>query len=238
MKNKITYWLILSLLIVFQVNQRFCKLTKVRWTVIDFTSNEAIPFANVTFKNSTVGTITNTDGEYFLETRNTYDSIIVSFVGYKQQSYSVRKKQYQEINFLLEPSIFELEEIVVLPTENPAHPILRHIIGNKKNHNPRKFDSYTYKLYNKVEIDINNVDEEFRKQRLLRDFQFIFDYVDTSAITGKSYLPIFITESFSDYYFNKNPKTPSNKTSTIVYANVLMFKYPLFCPLAIPFSES
>ena len=207
MKNKIAYWLILSSIIVFQVNQSFCQITKVRGTVIDSATNKPIPFANVTFKNSTIGIITNTDGEYFLETRSTYDSIIVSFVGYKQKSHSVQKNKYQEINFSLERTIFELDEVVILPTENPAHPILRNIIANKENHNPRKFDSYTYKLYNKVEIDINNVDEEFRKQRLLRDFQFIFDYVDTSAITGKSYLPIFITESFSDYYFNKNPKT-------------------------------
>ncbi len=206
MRNKFPFWIII-IVFLLKGTLSFGQITKVRGTIIDAATLEPLPFVNVTFKNSTIGTITNTDGEYFLETRNYYDSIIVSFVGYKQQSHFVDKNHFQEINFSLKANIFELDEIVILPTENPAHPILRNIIANKEKHNPRKFDSYTYKLYNKVEIDVNNVDEEFRKQRFLRDFQFIFDYVDTSAITGKSYLPILITESFSDYYFNKNPKT-------------------------------
>ncbi|MFC2152477.1 carboxypeptidase-like regulatory domain-containing protein, partial [Bacteroidota bacterium] len=207
MRYYISIWIIIFSVYYFQGTKSFAQITKVRGTVLDITTNVPIPFVNVTFKNSTIGTITNTDGEYFLETRSFYDTIVVSFVGYKGQFRTVSKYHFQEVNFLLEPNVYELDEIVVLPTENPAHPILRNIIANKEKHNPEKFDSYTYALYNKVEIDVNNVDEEFRNQRLLRDFQFIFDYVDTSAITGKSYLPIFITESFSDYYFNKNPKT-------------------------------
>lgn len=206
MRKKFTFWIII-IVFLLKGTLSFGQITKIRGTIIDAATLEPVPFVNVTFKNSSVGTITNTDGEYFLETRNYYDSIIVSFVGYKQQSHFVNKNHFQEINFSLKTNIFELDEIVILPTENPAHPILRNIIANKEKHNPEKFDSYIYKLYNKVEIDVNNVDEEFKKQKLLRDFQFIFDYVDTSAITGKSYLPIFITESFSDYYFKKTPAT-------------------------------
>lgn len=228
MKYNIAYWLILFSIIIIKPNQGICQITKVRGVIVDSTTNEPVSFANITFKNSTIGTVTNTDGEYFLETRDNYDSIIVSFIGYKQESRFVKKNQYQEINFSLKPNVFELDEIIILPTENPAHPILRNIIANKKSHNPRKFDSYSYKLYNKVEIDINNVDEKFQKQKLLRNFQFIFDYVDTSAITGKSYLPIFITESFSDYYFVKNPKTEreiisATKISGIENASVSQF---------------
>lgn len=118
----------------------------------------------------------------------------------------MQKNIYQEFDILLSPQSVYLDEIVVLPTENPAHVILRNIIENKKYNNPRKLDSYTYELYNKVEIDVNNVDKDLMKNRWLRDFQFIFDYVDTNAITGKTFLPIFITESFSTYYFQKNPR--------------------------------
>ncbi len=199
-------WVVIFLLL-FLHNSVVCgQITKVRGVVKDSETQEPIPFVNVTFKNSNIGTITNTAGEYFLESRNSHDSIIVSFVGYKPQTRAVQLYRYQEINFNLKPNIYEIDEVVVLPTENPAHEILRNIIENKEKHNPRKFDSYTYKLYNKVEIDVNNVDDDLKNHRLLRDFQFLFDYVDTSAITGKSYLPIFITESFSEYYYQKNPR--------------------------------
>ena len=186
--------------------QSLGQITKVRGTITDSESNKPISFANVSFKNSSIGTITNTDGEYFLECRTHYDSLIISFVGYKPQTVFIKKNQFQQIDIQLDPDIYKLDEIVVTPGENPAHPILRNIIANKKKHNPEKFDSYSYKLYNKVEIDINNVDEDFQNKKLLKDFQFVFDYVDTSAITGKTYLPILITESFSEYYYNKFPK--------------------------------
>jgi hypothetical protein len=228
MKRKFLLWIIILFSIVIQSNELFAQITKVRGKILDAENGEPLPFVNVTFRNSSVGTVTNTDGEYFLETRDYYDSVIVSFVGYKKQSHVVLKNRFQEVNFTLEPNVFALEEIVVRPTENPAHPILRNIITNKKKHNPRKFDSYNYKLYNKVEIDINNVDDEFRERGVFKNFQFIFDYVDTSAITGKSYLPIFITESFSDYYFNRNPKVEreiinATKISGIENASISQF---------------
>ena len=127
--------------------QSSAQITKVRGTVKDSETNEPIPFANVSFKNSTIGTITNTDGEYFLESRTYYDSLIISFVGYKPQTLFIKKNQFQQVHIKLEPDVYKIDEIVVKPSENPAHPILRNIITNKNKHNPRKFDSYTYKLY-------------------------------------------------------------------------------------------
>ncbi|MFP4023426.1 MAG: DUF5686 family protein [Thiohalospira sp.] len=205
--KKILSNVLIFIIVFFHVNLSLSQVTKVRGKITDAESGEPISFVNVTFKNSSIGTITNTDGEFFLESRRAHDSILVSFVGYKPQSKSVHPYKYQEINLKLEPTIYNIDEVVVLPTENPAHPILRNIIANKEKHNPRKYDSYTYELYNKVEIDVNNVNDQLKNHRLLRDFQFIFDYTDTSAITGKPYLPVFITESFSDYYYQKNPKT-------------------------------
>jgi len=205
MIRKFRYWIIVLVCILSSVST-YGQITKVRGIIRDSETKEPVAFANVTFKNSTIGTITNTDGEYFLETRKLYDSLLVSFVGYKPQAKSIQTNIFQEIDFSMTPNVFALEEIVVLPTENPAHPILRNIIANKKKHNPSKFESYSYKLYNKLELDVNNVDEEFKKSRLFKDFQFIFEYVDTSTITGKPYLPIFITETLSDYYYTQNPE--------------------------------
>jgi hypothetical protein len=38
------------------------------------------------------------------------------------------------------------------------------------------------------------------KNKLFRGMEFIFDHVDTSQVTGKTYLPIFINETLSDIY--------------------------------------
>ena len=180
------------------------QLTKIRGKVVDSETKEPIPFVNISFKGTTIGTITDFKGNYFIETRHPSDSINVSYMGYKKKSYKINKNVFQTINVNLETENINLQEVVVKPGENPAHKILRKIITNKSVNNPAKIETYQYEVYNKMEIDINNIDEEFKKQKVFKHFQFVFDYVDTSVVTGKSYLPAFITETLSDYYYQKN----------------------------------
>jgi hypothetical protein len=85
--------------------------------------------------------------------------------------------------------------------------LLRKIIARKKYHNKDRLDYYEYEVYNKAQFDINNFDEKFKERKIFKTFDFIFDNVDTSDVNGKVYLPVFITESVSDYTFRKNPKT-------------------------------
>jgi len=180
--------------------------TKVRGVVKDLNSGEPLPFVNVSFKGTTVGVITDFNGKYFIQTKQPVDSLIFSYVGYDKESYKVQKNSFQIINTSLNPSSVQLQEIVVLPGENPAHKFLRKIDANRNRNNIERYETYSYEVYNKMEIDLSNIDEKFKKNVLFNQFQFVFDYVDTSAITGKSYLPVFITETLSDYYYQKNPK--------------------------------
>ncbi len=205
MKRFLLCILYISLALYFH-SDLYGQVTRIRGTVIDSHTKEPLPFVNISLMGTTVGTITDLNGEYFIETRVDADTLVVSFMGYKPQKKVIKKFRFQEVNFELEPDIYYLEEVVIVPGENPAHPILRNIIANKHLHNPERFDSYFYETYNKIEVGVDNVDERLKRHRLLRDFQFVFDYVDTSAITGKVFLPVFISESTSDYYYRRLPR--------------------------------
>lgn len=106
----------------------------------------------------------------------------------------------------MHPESILIDAVVVKPGENPAHPILKSIIASKEQNNTENLEAYCYESYNKIQVDINNVEEESKNRKVFKQFQFVFDYVDTNAITGKTYLPIFITEAISDYYYQRNPK--------------------------------
>lgn len=200
---------LLSAIVVFFVFTNLAysqgQITKVRGKVFDAQTNEPLPYVNVTFKNTTQGTITSEKGEFFLESRTATDTLLVSFVGYKPVALKVKKGVYQEVSVSLEPESIELEAVVVKPGESQANRIIRNIIKNKDRNNPANF-TYSCKSYNKIQVDINNIDEDIKKRKVFNQFQFIWDYVDTNAVTGKTYLPIFITESLSDYYYSANPK--------------------------------
>ncbi len=180
--------------------------TKIRGKITDSTTGETIPGVNVTIKGTHTGTITDFNGEYYLETRVPGDSLIVSFVGYNTTTKYFKRNIFQNIDFQLKADNILIEGVVVVPGENPAHRIIRKIRDNKYRNNPERLDNYQYESYNKVEIDLNNVDEEMKNKKIFKQFQFIFDYVDTSAITGKTFLPIFITETLSDYYYSRSPR--------------------------------
>lgn len=194
--------LLLSLLSLNAIGQS----TKIRGNVVDSKTKQALPFVNISYKGTTIGTTTDFDGNYFLETRTPGDSIYISFVGYKEKVFPVQKGSFQTLNVELDSETIDLQEIVVVPGENPAHVLLRKIIKNKRKNNPSRFNSYQAETYTKMEMDLNNIKDDFKDKKIMRQFQFVFDYMDTSVITGKPYLPIFITESLSDYYYQDKPR--------------------------------
>jgi ferritin len=181
------------------------QVTRIRGNVFDKDTKEPLPFVNVSIEGTIIGTTSGFDGEFFIETRNQAKYLAVTYVGYKAFRTEINPGGFQELNIYLESESFEMQEIVVVPGENPAHPILRKIIANKEKNDPERFNRYQYEIYNKMELDINNLTEDYKNKKAFKHFQFIFDYIDTSAITGKTFLPIFITESLSDFYYQKQP---------------------------------
>lgn len=190
---------------IFLVISMQAQVTKIRGKVTDVNTSEAIPFVNVYLVGTTVGTTTDFDGNYYFETREKADSIAVSFIGYERQSQAIKLNRYQEINFSLRSNDFQLDEVVVVAGENPADILMRKVIDRKKTNRNNQLESYQCEVYNKIQFDANNFDEKLKSKRLLKQFDFVFNYIDTSTVNGKTYLPVFISETLSDLYVKKNP---------------------------------
>lgn len=200
--------------------------TKVSGVVTDAVTGETVPFVNVGFADTRVSTTTDFDGAFTLESYYATDSIRVTGTGYKTFTAPIKKDVAQTVAVKLEPSTGELQEVVVTYTENSAYAILRQVTRNKPVNNRAKLAAYEYESYNKVEFDLNNITEDFRKKKLFREFAFIFDQVDTTG--GKPYLPIFMTETLSDVYYRQEPKArrehiKGNRVSGIENESVTQF---------------
>lgn len=180
--------------------------TKVSGYVFD-EFNEPVAFANVLFKGSTEGTITNEDGKFYLESENTWDTLIISFLGYEALEITLDKKVNYDLKFILKESADALDEVLIVSgkqskkaSENPAIAILKKIWNRKRENGLKKFKQYEYDKYEKVEFDINTIDSTLITSKLFRGMEFVFNEVDTSSVTGKTYLPIFINEAASKVY--------------------------------------
>ena len=197
---------LLACVLIFS-QEALAQKTKVSGVVTNATTGETMPFVNMLFQNSKIGTTTDLDGKYSIETYYEVDSLMASFVGMKTITYKVKDDILQTINFEMEASSVELEAAVVVATkeENPAHPIIRNVLRNKNVNDREKLDAYEYEIYNKVEFDLNNITEEFRDRKIFKPFEFVFENLDSTQ--EKVYLPVFMTESLADFYYRKNPKT-------------------------------
>ncbi|NER18840.1 DUF5686 and carboxypeptidase-like regulatory domain-containing protein [Spongiivirga citrea] len=178
--------------------------TKVSGYVFD-EFNEPVPFANILFKGSTEGTTSNENGRFYLESDNTYNTLVISFIGFDTQELPLTKKVNYDLKITLTAGGEQLKEVVVYSGKqskknNPAIDILRKIWKRKRQNGLRQFNQYQYNKYEKVEFDLNTIDSSVIKSKLFKGMEFVFQQVDTSRITGKTYLPIFINEAASEVY--------------------------------------
>lgn len=178
--------------------------TVVAGKVIDKETREPLPGAPVMFVGTKTGTVTDIDGNYRIETYYSSDSLRALFVGYTSMSVRITQGKSQTIDFALAPAA--VQEVIIRPDEgpNPAIALVKNILRNKKINNREKLDAYEYEAYNKVEFDLNNISEKFQDRKILKPFEFIFQGIDTTQ--EKPYLPVFMTESLSDYYYKRDPK--------------------------------
>jgi len=186
--------------------------TIVTGKVTDANSGDPVPFANVIFAGTTIGATTDFDGKYKIQITKPVDSVKASYVGYISKTKAIKRGITQVVDFQLEEDVISLQEVVFVAGENPAFEIMRNVVKNKDNNNKRSLEAYQYETYTKIEIDVDNISEKFRKRRIMQKITTVMDSVEQIAgEDGKPILPIFISESLSEYYFRNNPKLQHEK---------------------------
>ncbi|WP_395048644.1 DUF5686 family protein [Flavobacterium sp.] len=217
MKKEILF----NLFFLFAFTSTIFAQTKVSGVVVD-KLNQPVPFANVAFKNSSEGAVCNEDGIFYLESPKNYPTIVITSVGYSDREIELEKSVNYNFKIQLK-EIETLKEVVIYKGKtskknNPALDILRKIWEHRRKNGLHLFAQYQMEKYEKIEFDLNTIDSAYMKKNFFKGMEFIFNQVDTSKITGKTYLPIFINEALSDVYGDNKlkkvkEKTKANKTS-------------------------
>ena len=181
---------------------------KLSGVVKDKQSDEPIPFASVEFKLSKKGVLTDSAGRFSVDNAGVIstDSVTVMSVGYKRLVLPV--SAFKDSGFV----VLKIEvlpptgEVIVKSKYNRALWFWNKIMANKDKNNRTRWDSYSYEIYNKLEMDLNNVrKDKLQNNILLKPLGFVLSYVD-SAENEKPYLPVYLTETLSYYYYKKDPE--------------------------------
>ena len=173
----------------------------------DSHSEEGIPFASLSFKNSTIGKQSDSAGTFTFYLRQwPSDTLEITCVGYQPYLYIInRQKDSVFANISMERGTFN-EGVKVKVKVNKGLLVWRKIVEHKAQNDRYRFDNFSYELYNKLELDLKNIDfEKFGKFKPLKPISdLIHSNIDTSE--GLRYLPSYLSEVLSDYYYQKNPK--------------------------------
>jgi hypothetical protein len=202
-----TYLVLVGLLLLAFSITAHSQKTVIKGRVYDAQTRQPMPFVNLLLRNTTIGATTDIDGNYSLIATVATDSLQVSYIGYITASKPIKNHQEQTIDFFLQPESTNLNEVVIHPGENPAWRIMREVIANRPDNDPSDYSAYQYQAYNKIEFDMNNLPKSYEDKKVLKPVKFIFNYIDSSNVQEKPYLPIFISEAISDYYYRNNPKS-------------------------------
>jgi hypothetical protein len=175
--------------------------------VTDAGTGEALPFVTIVLKGTQVATLSDFEGNYLLKTKIRADSLAATFVGYQGRVKPVKPGITQVINFQLAPQNYDLLDVVVTPGINPALKYIKNAREKRESNNMTSLSSYQFESFNKVEIDLDNFSEELKSKRIMKPFARLFDTLTLIAgEDGRAVLPVFISESLSDYYVQKDPQ--------------------------------
>jgi len=174
--------------------------------VKDEMSGESLPYVKVKFIGSKIGTLTDSIGNYRLDTYYATDSLLFTYPGYLSQKHKVKLDKEQSLSISLSSGLKELDEVVIsAPAELSSTSLHKKLVANKKTNNKEKLSAYQYNLYTKTQMDVNNLGDKFAKSKLIKNMGFLLSYMDT--IDNDNYfLPVILNENYSSYYYKKTPK--------------------------------
>lgn len=201
-----THRVLISLFGLFLSIQLFAQTTKVRGQVLDDESGNPLPFVSVFFKGTQVGTTTDNDGYFSLSTKDiALDELCAQLLGYKTETIKIRPGVFSNTMFFLKVEKNVLAEAIVKADNKRIKKLLADIDAHKDRNNPERRPGYECQVYSKMELDLTHPNEQLKGKALKKQWSFIFDYVDTSEISGIPYLPIMINETLSKRYHSLDP---------------------------------
>ena len=186
----------------------------IQGVVTDSLTNEPIPYLSVFYEGKGVGSITDNEGNYKVETRKGWNKLTFSAVGYVTKVVNIIPGVTKNLNVRMRPDDIMLDEVVVKPKRekysrknNPAVELMKKVIAHKKNNKLSENDYYQYNKYQKITMSLNDVTPEMLEKGMYKKMPFLKDQIELCEETNKFILPISVDETASQKIYRKHPKS-------------------------------
>ncbi|HEV8285141.1 MAG TPA: DUF5686 family protein [Chitinophagaceae bacterium] len=172
----------------------------------DFHSDEPVPFASISFKGTTTGMLSDSSGSFLFSLNHwPSDTLEITCVGYQPFKFYISPAKDSITTLIwMERGTFN-EGVKVKIKVNKGLLLWRKIVKNKPKNDRYRFDNFSYELYNKLEIDLKNLN--FKGLAKLRPLRPVTNLINSNIDSTEMppVLPTYLTEALSDYYYQKKP---------------------------------
>ena len=134
-----TRFILTFLISILVIGALKAQSNEIRGKIIDDKTWEPLAFVHIIVNDSRSGTTSGIDGRFAFNIQNPIQSIKLSYVGYVPQTIIIEEylannpdQNLQNLTFRMERETRMLKEVVFEAGENPAHPIIRTAVENRK----------------------------------------------------------------------------------------------------------
>ena len=189
--------------------------TSVSGVVVDSITGEPLPFVTLVFEGSSLGDVTDLDGNFHLKNDRGLTRLQVSYVGYETKTITLTAGHTAtDVRILLAPSTIQLSEVVIRPKRekysrknNPAVELMKRVVARKDSNRITQLDDYSTECYEKMTLSLDKFDTKLEKSKMLKRFKFLKNYLDTSEFDGRPILTLSLREKISDIYYRREPRS-------------------------------
>ena len=170
-------------------------------------SGEAVPFVTVYIEGTTIETTTNSEGDYHLDLKDGFHTIVFRYVGYKTEIRPVTVSGQVRLDVVLKRIVFQLGEAQVDGNEDPAYRIMRLARSRRKFYQKQVRD-YSCKVYVKGTNYVKNLPKRILGRSL-----------DVSGLDKNRSGIVYLSESLSEFHFKAPDKTKERVIASKVSGN-------------------
>lgn len=186
--------------------------TRISGKVVD-ENGETVPYTTVRLEGTSIGCTTDNNGNFSFTGPVAGSTLLITAIGYNDFKLKLSNSTKFPLNVRLHTATYSVQEVEIKPKReryvrkgNPAVDLVKELIEKKDREDIRNNEYYSRDRYEKLNIALDNFNEEKQNKSPYRKFQFLKDYVDTSAVSGKPVLNVSTRELVATDYYQQKPQ--------------------------------
>lgn len=180
--------------------------------IIDAETGETLPFVQLYFMGTGIGTTSDMDGQFAVKNNQGLITLTIQMIGYKTEILTLTANKIQrDMVIKLQPDIYGLQDVVVTPKSakkerykrkgNPAVELIKNVIAHKDSNRIEHAGNYQVDTYEKLIMALDKFDVDFEKNAFNKKFAFLQQYIDTAQFDATPVLTISLRETLAKEYY-------------------------------------